>query len=181
MTGEEWSSGTGCPDRLNYLHPGRFSRPHNSWMIWSGCNPVRSWTRDLQRFLQTSLFKTEKPHMRRWGDLQPYPISYPNILIGIISENCASLKPCSALKTRMLTNSSFLWKIELNFVLFRKCFNYIKKYNFLIPVFGKTFSGKTNKAAIENLTVNHSFVCPTLFEKKKKKLHSSHRNIHSIA
>lgn len=40
----------------------------------------------------------------------------------------------------------------------------------MIPVFSKTFSGKTNKAATENLTVNHSFVCPTLFERKHKQL-----------
>lgn len=70
----------------------------------------------------------------------------------------------------MITNCSLLWKIQLNFVLFRKCFNYTKKSNFLIPVFGKTFSGKTNKAATKNLTVNHSFVCPTLFEKKPVQL-----------
>lgn len=66
----------------------------------------------------------------------------------------------------MLTNCSLIWKIQLNFVLFGKCFNYIKKSNFSIPGFGKTFSGKTNMAATENLTVNHSFVCPTLFEIK---------------
>lgn len=69
-----------------------------------------------------------------------------------------------------VTNCSFLWKRQFNFVLFRTFFNYIKKSNFLIPVFGKTFSGKTNKAATENLTVNHSSACPTLFEKKPVQL-----------
>lgn len=57
-------------------------------------------------------------------------------------------------------------KIQVHFLLFRKCLNNFKKFDFLTSVFGKTFPGKMNKAATKYLTMNHSFVCPTLFETK---------------